>query len=146
MNESELFYIYLAEDDLNDQQIFEEAVTEIDSNIIIIPFTDGQALVDALSKKNQEPDVVFLDLYMPKMNGEEVLNEIRKNSYLDYLPVVIFSNEYNLDRIANLFELGANRYLHKPESYRILILALERTINSVKSNDLGGTSIINYVE
>ncbi|WP_339840192.1 response regulator [uncultured Maribacter sp.] len=146
MNDSELFYIYLAEDDLDDQQIFEEAVTEIDSNIIIIPFTDGQALVDALSKKNHEPDVVFLDLYMPKMNGEEVLNEIRKNSYLDYLPVVIFSNEYNLDRIANLFELGANRYLHKPESYRILILALERTINSIKNNDLGGTSIINYVE
>ena len=146
MNDSELFYIYLAEDDLDDQQIFEEAVTEIDSNIIIIPFTDGQALVDALSKKNQEPDVVFLDLYMPKMNGEEVLNEIRKNSYLDYLPVVIFSNEYNLDRIANLFKLGANRYLHKPESYRILILALERTINSIKNNDLVGTSIINYVQ
>jgi len=140
------FHIYMAEDDLDDQDIFYDAIANIDENIKIKMFTDGILLLEALSKNKDAPHVIFLDLHMPKMDGEETLKEIRKQSALNNIPVVIFSNEYNIDRIANLFEMGANRYLHKPESFKTLVSALDRTICSIKSNDLGGTAIINYKE
>ena len=140
------FRIYMAEDDVDDQEIFDDAIARIDENITIKMFTDGVSLLLALSKQKLLPHVIFLDLNMPKMNGEETLKEIRKQPPFDTIPVVIFSNEYNIDRIANLFELGANRYLHKPVSFKTLVTALDRTISSIKSNDLGGTAIINYQE
>lgn len=146
MIENEAFCIYLAEDDIDDQHIFKEAISGIDKDLELTTFSDGVALLEALNNKMHKPNVIFLDLYMPKMNGEETLLKIRQSPVLDSIPVVIFSNEYNIDYISDLFEYGANRYLHKPNSFQTLTTALNRTIESIKNNTLGGTAIIKYVE
>ncbi|WP_081819416.1 response regulator [Maribacter sp. Hel_I_7] len=146
MKANETFCIYMAEDDMDDQQIFKGAISSIDKDLELTIFSDGVALLEALNNKKHKPNVIFLDLYMPKMNGEETLLKIRQNSILDRIPVVIFSNEYNIDHISDLFEYGANRYLHKPNSFQTLTTALNRTIESIKNNTLGGTAIIKYAE
>lgn len=146
MIENETFCIYMAEDDIDDQHIFKEAISSIDKDLELTTFPDGVALLEALNNKMHKPNVIFLDLYMPKMNGEETLLKIIQSPVLDSIPVVIFSNEYNIDYISDLFEYGANRYLHKPNSFQTLTTALHRTIESIKNNTLGGTAIIKYVE
>lgn len=135
----------MAEDDAEDQQIFIEAIDSLHENIHITMFSNGSDLLNELHTKLLTPNVIFLDLFMPKLNGEETLTEIRKSADFDDIPVVIFSNQYDIDRISNLFENGANRYLHKPNSFKTLTSALKRTIESIKNNTLGGTAIINYV-
>ncbi|WP_437369817.1 response regulator [Maribacter litoralis] len=146
MKEDDEFHLFMAEDDLEDQQIFREAIANIGGNLKVTMFSNGIDLMEALHTNNDSPNVIILDLFMPKLNGEQTLTKIRSIEAFDDIPVVIFSNEYNIDRISNLFENGANRYLHKPNSFKTLTYALKRTIESIKNNTLGGTAIINYVE
>lgn len=146
MIKDDVFHIYMAEDDAEDQQIFRDAIASLQENIKITMFPNGLDLLNKLQANTLKPNVIFLDLFMPRLNGEETLTEIRKSTALDDIPVVIFSNLYDIDRISNLFQNGANRYLHKPNSFKTLTFALKRTIESIKNNTLGGTAIINYVE
>jgi CheY-like chemotaxis protein len=139
------FWLFMADDDMEDQQLFAEAVWESHPEVKIKFFNSGMDLLEYLKKDSQKPNVIFLDLHMRKMNGEETLKQLRAQSDLDEVPIVLYSGVYNLDYISSLFRLGANRYLHKPSEFKILVTALERTICSIKSNNLWGTSIINYV-
>lgn len=136
----------MAEDDADDQQIFTEAISSLQDNLNITMFNNGIELLHFLNNDSLKPNVIFLDLFMPKLNGKETLVNIRNQNNFDHIPVVIFSNEYNIDRISDLFEIGANRYLHKPNSFNTLANALKRTIESIRNNTLGGTAIIKYVD
>ncbi|WP_405384206.1 response regulator [Maribacter sp. LLG6340-A2] len=140
------FLIFMAEDDIDDQQIFSEAIAEVDPDINIKLFNNGEALLYEMDNASTLPHIIFLDLLMPKKNGEECLKELRNNRLFDDIPIVVYSNLYDIDRISNLFEMGANRYLHKPSSFKILTTALGRTIHSIKNNSLGGTAIIHYAD
>jgi len=82
---------------------------------------------------------------MPKMDGEECLVNIRKNIDFEDIPVLIYSTEYDLDRIEKLFSLGANRYLRKADSYSSLVEALIKTVASIKRNALGSAAVINII-
>ncbi|TVZ15459.1 response regulator [Maribacter sp. MAR_2009_72] len=144
--DNEDFLIFMAEDDTDDQQIFTETIAEVDQNINIQLFDNGETVLHEMDTTSTLPNIIFLDLLMPKKNGEECLKELRANSSFDNIPIVVYSNLYDIERISNLFELGANRYLHKPASFKILTTALSRTIHSIKNNSLGGTAIIHYAD
>ncbi|MDL5514363.1 response regulator [Arenibacter sp. M-2] len=144
-NKPEIFSIYLVDDDLEDQEIFMEAISQIDTLVELKTFDNADELLLCLKTDSPNPDVIFLDLYMPRKDGEECLKEIRDDNGLDMIPIVVYSTEFDLDRIEHLFSLGANRYLRKPNSYGSLIASLDRTIDSIKRNTLGGTAIINII-
>ncbi|MBU2905935.1 response regulator [Arenibacter algicola] len=144
-NKPEIFSIYLVDDDLEDQEIFMEAISQIDTLVELKTFDNADELLLCLKTDSSNPDVIFLDLYMPRKDGEECLKEIRDDNGLDMIPIVVYSTEFDLDRIEHLFSLGANRYLRKPNSYGSLIASLDRTIDSIKRNTLGGTAIINII-
>lgn len=146
MEENEELLIYMAEDDEDDQKIFTDAISAIDKNSNVTLFNNGDELITFLKSTNKLPNIIFLDLLMPKKNGEECLIEIRDNAKFKNVPIVVYSNVYDIEKISSLFEMGANRYLHKPYSFDILMKALDRTINSIRSNSLGGTAIINYAD
>ncbi|SDL34306.1 response regulator [Kriegella aquimaris] len=146
MEENEELLIYMAEDDEDDQKIFTDAISAIDKNSNVTLFNNGDELITILKSTNKLPNIIFLDLLMPKKNGEECLIEIRDNAKFKNVPIVVYSNVYDIEKISSLFEMGANRYLHKPYSFDILMKALDRTINSIRSNSLGGTAIINYAD
>ena len=78
------------------------------------------------------------------MDGESCLARRRENSHYDAICVVIYSTSMDLERIEALFNAGANRYLRKPSSYPALKNALDRAIETVRQNPLGGQAIINY--
>src|SRR5215216_6334821 len=82
--------IILAEDDIDDQNIFQIALEEIDSTIQTQFVSNGRKLLDLL--KSHKPDLLFLDLEMPYKNGLECLIEMRNNPALEKIPVIVFSS------------------------------------------------------
>ena len=92
MIKDDVFHIYMAEDDAEDQQIFRDAIASLQENIKITMFPNGLDLLNELQANTLKPNVIFLDLFMPRLNGEESLTEIRKSTAFDDIPVVIFSN------------------------------------------------------
>lgn len=145
MQQQKLHTIYLVDDDLEDQEIFSDAIEMIDTKVNLKLFDNGVDLMADLYADTPLPDVIFLDLYMPLMNGEECLKDIRQNEEFDKVPLVIYSSILDMDKIDELFEMGANRYLHKPSTFNALVTALDRTMASVKRNKLGGTAVINVI-
>lgn len=138
--------IFLVDDDQDDRELFSEAIAEVDADIVLSTFPDGISLMEKLRSSAPSPDIIFLDLYMPKMDGSECLDEIRSDERFDSISIVLYSGLIVMERIEELFRKGANRYLRKPSSYAALVNALERTLESVAENPTGGMAVINYSE
>lgn len=137
--------VYLADDDVTDQEIFRDALKEIDTPLTLNVFNNGIDLLTRLENSETLPDVIFLDLYMPKMDGSDCLIKMRENPLLDYVPIIVYSTEFDIDRIEELFEYGANRYLRKTASFDSLVSSLDRTFNSLKRNANSAPALINIV-
>ena len=123
--------ILLAEDDADDRLLFREALNEIDSNTSLSTVSDGEELMKALYKTNQDdiPLIIFLDLNMPKKNGFECLQEIRKTDKFKDVPVVIFSTSCQQEAINKMYENGASYYICKPNRFLKLKTSIEHILS-----------------
>ena len=124
--------ILLADDDADDRSFFDRALKDLPTSTHLTTVNDGEELMEYISENLEHlPDVLFLDLNMPRKNGFECLCEIRENEKLKDLSVVIFSTSfpqdksYELGMISNLFKLGACVYIRKPRDFE----QLKQTIN-----------------
>lgn len=131
MNEpgSTIKKILLAEDDEDDFHLFGEAVGEFDKMIQLIWVKDGEELMKRLTRDKAElPDVIFLDINMPRKNGFECLTAIRQDEALKHLPVIIFSTSNDKALITWMYNAGANLYLCKPTDFRSLKRSIQKAI------------------
>lgn len=122
-------HIFYADDDLDDQELFKEAVEEIGGSYDLYIRNDGRELISLIKSPPPAPDVIFLDLNMPLMNGYQTLTEIRKDNLTKDIPVIIFSTSDDVKSISRSRELGASLYVPKPSSYK--------AIKNVISHSLG---------
>ena len=83
--------ILLAEDDEDDSQFFEEALKSVSDAPILIRAKDGVELTNLLQDTYPLPDLIFLDINMPRKNGAQCLREIRQKKNLAHLPVIVLS-------------------------------------------------------
>jgi CheY-like chemotaxis protein len=120
MQEKE-FYIALADDDKDDRMFFTEAFEELKINTKVKTFNDGVELMNYLNNKtNVLPNILFLDLNMPKKSGIECLSEIKKDDYFKDFIIAIYSTSASEEDIENTFVLGANIYIKKPNNFKKL--------------------------
>jgi CheY-like chemotaxis protein len=108
--------IILAEDDVDDQNIFQIALQEVDPAIRLDFVANGKELLNLL--QNFTPDLLFLDLEMPYKNGLECLVDIRNNPLLHDLPVIVFSSTTKPSNIQTAYEMGAHLFFIKPPVYQ----------------------------
>jgi len=109
-------YILLAEDDEDDCFLFKNALEDLPLTFRLITVQNGEELMLLLNDSSRPlPDVLFLDLNMPRKNGFECLKEIRGNETLNQLPVIIFSSAYAPDIVDQLYKDGAQYYVRKPD-------------------------------
>lgn len=111
------FNIFYTDDDSDDKEIFKEIINEIHPDYSIEFQSDGLELLNHLKEINYKPDILFLDINMPYTDGFQVLSEIRQNSAIKDLPIVILSTSNDVEAIARAKESGANLYICKPNSY-----------------------------
>lgn len=111
----------LADDDEDDRLFFREAFEEVKINYQYSAFNDGEQLMDYLNTPgNPLPDIIFLDLNMPRKSGLECLKEIRDDDRLKKISVAIYSTSSSEQDIEDTFTNGANVYIKKPNDFNML--------------------------
>lgn len=118
---SPLKNIFLADDDIEDCELFEDALRELSFETKLNTAKDGIELMKILDKSiNPMPDLIFLDLNMPRKDGFECLHEIKLSPMLRNIPIVIFSTSSDKITVDKAYQLGANFYVPKPRSFQLL--------------------------
>ena len=114
-------HIYLVDDDLDDQEIFQMALREIDENIQCTPANNG---VEALEKLQYDvsftPDYIFIDMNMPKMNGMDCLRQMRSLNRLKNTKIIMYSTTSDARLIDASQQIGASDFMIKPSNLTIL--------------------------
>ena len=113
--------ILLAEDSPNDAEMAIDALREAHLANPIVHVQDGVDTLDYLLRRgkfadrpDEEPAVLLLDIKMPRMDGLEVLTELRRHEHLKRLPGVILSSSREESDLARSWDLGVNAYVVKP--------------------------------
>ena len=130
--EEEYTYVVLAEDDEDDRLFFTAAFEELKIKTKVVTYEDGVALMEGLTDPDAvKPNILFLDLNMPKKSGLECLKEIKKCEKFKDLAIAIYSTSASEEDIENTFVNGANIYIKKPSTFNELkkILCNVVTIN-----------------
>src|SRR5688572_16072019 len=115
MTSNQIRHILLADDDEDDRFLFQEALSEMSLHTRLVTALDGEQLMNQLGE-DRLPDVLFLDLNMPRKDGFQCLLEIKQNEKLKQLPVIIFSTSFHPDAVNKLYENGAQYYIRKPSN------------------------------
>jgi CheY-like chemotaxis protein len=122
-------HLLLADDDKDDCLFFKEILEELPLKVELTTLNDGEQLVQHLEKLTGKlPSLLFLDLNMPKKNGFECLEEIKKNSKFKQLPVVIYSTSFDPITVNLLYSKGANYYIQKPGEFSKLKKVIHQAI------------------
>jgi CheY-like chemotaxis protein len=131
--------ILLADDDKADCLLFRDALKELPVSARLTIVHNGEQVIEEITKKgNKLPDVLFLDLNMPRKNGFASLGEIKRNTGLQELPVIIFSTSSELETVKKVFRDAAHYYICKPVDFSQLkkVIYEALTLITQKNNSL----------
>jgi CheY-like chemotaxis protein len=126
-------HVFIADDDIDDIDFFKDALADIGKEIKVTVATDGSELMEFLQILT--PDIIFLDINMPCMNGLDCLSEIRKIDAYNRIPVVIYSTSISPEHIEKSYELGASMYFEKPVKFETIKKRLTQILSHT-SDDL----------
>jgi CheY-like chemotaxis protein len=124
--------ILLADDDKDDRFFFKMALDSLTVPTQLTSVVDGEKLMDYLAENaHQLPDVLFLDLNMPRKNGFECLSEIKLNEGLKQLPVIMFSTSFEQEVVNLLYLNGAQYFMRKPAEFSQLKKIIQQTVHLI---------------
>jgi CheY-like chemotaxis protein len=130
-------HLLLADDDPDDRIFFKEALDELSLNSNLSTVEDGDQLMNMLTGESAIlPDLVFLDLNMPRKTGVECLAEIKANDKLKSLKVIIYSTSFDNEMVDLLYEKGALLYICKPGDYSDLKKVIHEAINIASQTNI----------
>ena len=121
--------ILLADDDADDCLLVKAAFRETGQLHDLRVVRDGQQLLDYLRRRGDykqpldapRPDLILLDLKMPRKDGREALSELKADARLRSIPIVVFTTSTSRDDIAFCYRMGVNSYVTKPATFRGLV-------------------------
>jgi CheY-like chemotaxis protein len=112
---------FIVDDDIDDQQFLIEALVENNPFSQCFTASNGEEAITQLTNAIvPTPDVIFLDLNMPRLNGKQCLVMLKNSPSFQHIPVVIYSTTSNKQEIQEINELGASYFLIKPDSFKEL--------------------------
>lgn len=117
--------VLLVEDNPDDVAITERAFDKSAVVSRLIVARDGQEVLDLLASDEPRPDLVLLDMKLPKLSGLEVLAKIRRDEELSTIPVIMLTASNRPQDVLASYRLGANSYIQKPVVFERLTRALE---------------------
>ncbi|HWB24669.1 MAG TPA: response regulator [Chitinophagaceae bacterium] len=122
--------VILIDDDPDDHEIFSMAISEASSGIACVLYDSAETALEELSKQGTTPpDYIFLDLNMPRMNGMQFLEYVKKDDALAGIPVVIYSTSILPSIKTQALQYGASDFLAKPTSHLELIKSLKKLLS-----------------
>jgi CheY-like chemotaxis protein len=133
---NQLRTILLVEDNPADIKITQRALRESELSVELVVVRDGQQAVDYLLRQGifahdeswHVPELILLDLNLPRLTGREVLERIRSTPMLRSVPVVVLTTSHRREDVQEVYAAGANTYIEKPQDFRRFVEVL-RTIH-----------------
>lgn len=142
----EYIHIILVDDDEDDRLFFTDAFEEIKISTKIQTFKDGVELMDFLNEEDSIlPEILFLDLNLPRKNGIECLHEIKANDRLKDIAIAIYSTSSSEEHIEQTFVNGANIYIQKPTDFNLLKKVLQNVVTINWQYQTSGLSKENFL-
>jgi CheY-like chemotaxis protein len=124
--------IMMADDDADDRYLVHEAWQELNIDKDLHFVSDGHELMESLEKgingqdqDNILPNLILLDLNMPRKSGQKALQEIKANPKLKHIPVVVLTTSKDDDDILSCYQIGAAGFITKPTSYQDLLSTIK---------------------
>ena len=123
MKTHDVLNILSAEDDLDDQLLIREAIKAAGITAKIEFVEDGEDLIRSLldGDDKDRPDIILLDLNMPKVDGRQALEEIRNQSRIKDIPIVVLTTSKDQEDINTCHRLGVDSFFTKPKLFNELV-------------------------
>jgi CheY-like chemotaxis protein len=121
--------ILLADDDADDAEMFALVLAEVDPGVVLHHVTNGEEVFDLLKGHSApSPDVIFLDLNMPRMNGWQCLERLKADPVTKHIPVFIYTTSSHTRDKQTASAHGATAFITKPSDYKALRALLASVI------------------
>jgi two-component system, chemotaxis family, response regulator Rcp1 len=118
--------ILLVEDNKADALLIREALKQVDVSHPVELVTDGAQALERLRGDERRPDLVLLDLNLPRVDGREVLTQVKGDPELRDIPVIVLTTSSSPPDIAFAYDRGANAFMRKP-------LGMDRLVEAARS-------------
>ena len=128
--------ILLIEDDMIEVMKMNRTISSLKLNHKIIEANNGEEALNILRKKDELPDVILLDLNMPKINGIEFLKILKEDDVLKYIPTIILTTSSNQKDLLECYEIGVAGYVLKPLKYEDYVSKIEKLLAYWSINEL----------
>lgn len=128
--------ILFIEDDEIEVMKLNRTLNSLDHKHVIQEAQDGEMALNILKKKDRLPDIIILDLNMPKLNGVEFLRILKNDSTLKYIPTIILTTSNNRKDVLECFKIGVAGYLIKPLKYDDYVIKLKSLLEYWSLNEL----------
>jgi len=128
--------ILLIEDDTIEVMKFNRVLKSMDIMHKIIEANNGEEALETLKDRDIIPDIIVLDLNMPKINGIEFLTILKKDEVLKYIPAIILTTSNNHKDVLECYRLGIAGYIIKPLKYDEYVARIKKLIEYWSTNEL----------
>jgi CheY-like chemotaxis protein len=128
--------ILLIEDDAIEIMKFNRVLKTIGANHKIIEANNGEEALNILKEKQIIPDIILLDLNMPRINGIEFLGILKHDDSLKYIPAIILTTSNNRVDILECYKIGIAGYVLKPLKYEDYVDRIKKTLEYWSINEL----------
>lgn len=122
--------ILLVDDDADDQHLFNDAIHCVDSSIRFDWADNGFHALNKLNNTKLLPELIFIDLNMPLINGFDLIAQLKGSGRFSHIPLVAFTTSKSQSDMLRAKLLGANAFLSKPDDYHELCRKLRHIVNS----------------
>ena len=128
--------ILFIEDDTIEVMKFNRVVSALGLTHQIIESNNGEKALAFLESKENLPNIILLDLNMPKLNGIEFLTILKKDSLLKHIPVIILTTSSNFKDVKECYKIGIAGYILKPLKYEDYASKIQKILDYWCCNEL----------
>ena len=124
---------FLIDDDADDSELFHEAIGAVDNSVNCCFASDGREALDVLKEKGDTvPDIIFMDINMPDMNGWQLLDRLKKEEAYRAIPVIMYSTSSQRSDAIKAKNYGALCFVTKPSNFSSLKKIVEVVISHME--------------
>ena len=128
--------ILLIEDDMIEVMKLNRTISKLELPHKIVEANNGEEALKVLQNKDELPDIILLDLNMPKLNGIEFLNILKNDEVLKYIPTIILTTSNNQKDLLECYRIGIAGYVLKPLKYEDYVSKIQLILSYWSANEL----------
>ncbi|WP_158728403.1 MULTISPECIES: response regulator [unclassified Flavobacterium] len=128
--------ILLIEDDEIEVMKFNRVLSNLKTTHKIVEANNGEEAISILKEREIIPDIIVLDLNMPKINGIEFLGILKSDEYLKYIPAIVLTTSSNRSDLLECYRIGIAGYLLKPLKYDEYVDRVTKLVEYWSTNEL----------